>query len=79
VNWTKQPKAQGNDYIICPYCHLSGFVTTAKGKVKDGLSGGKILAAILTLGFTLLLTGLSRKQDATKLHCGHCGMEWSAR
>jgi len=34
--------------IFCPYCHMSGGIQTARGKVKAGISGGKVVALILT-------------------------------
>jgi len=70
--------ATGQSRIICPYCRERGSVYAARGKRKQGLSGGKIVAAIVTLGFTLLLTGLSRKVETTELTCGSCGMSWDA-
>jgi hypothetical protein len=32
---------------------------------------------VLTAGFSLLATGLSRKVHMTALSCGNCGMRWS--
>jgi hypothetical protein len=62
--------------IICPHCHVAGGVTTTQVKVKKGISGGKATAAVLTVGFSMLATGLSRKERATNLKCSHCGMNW---
>jgi len=65
-------------HIVCPYCQNRGGVRTEGVKRKQGLSGGKLVAAIVTFGFTLLLTGLSRKVARTQLSCATCGMTWDA-
>jgi len=68
----------GDSRIICPYCHQRGDVHVTVGREKQGFSTGKVVAAIVTLGFTLLLTGLARKDDVTRLECDNCGMGWRA-
>lgn len=62
--------------IRCPHCEVRGQVTTRLVKQKKGVSGGKATGAILTAGLSLFLTGLSRKEQVTELHCGSCGVTW---
>jgi hypothetical protein len=62
--------------LVCPHCGTKGKVNTEVTRVKRGVSGGKATGAILTLGTSLLLTGLSRKEPAIKAKCGHCKMTW---
>lgn len=62
--------------IICPHCKVKGKVKTEYAKKKDGLSGGKILGGLITGGWSLLGTGLSRKHKVTKAHCKNCGAKW---
>ncbi len=66
-----------NQNMICPHCNTKGSVTTKKVKRKQGISGGKATAAVLTCGISMLGTGLSRKQQMTEATCNHCGMSWS--
>ena len=66
----------GGFAIVCPHCQTQGHVTSKQVKVKKGISGGKLTAAVLTVGFSLLVTGLSRKQTVTQLKCSNCGMTW---
>ena len=63
--------------VVCPHCHVTGHVTTRQLKVKKGVSGGKATGAILTGGFSLLATGLSRKVTVTEARCGNCGVTWT--
>lgn len=63
--------------IVCPHCQRSGRVSTRSVKVKRGISGGKVAGAFVTSGVSILATGLSRKQAATAMHCGHCGVDWT--
>lgn len=51
-------------------------VRTKGVKVKKGISGGKATGAVLTAGFSILATGLSKKDKATQVHCGNCNMTW---
>ena len=44
--------------------------------MKQGISGGKATAAVLTAGISMLGTGLSRKQKVTKAKCRNCRAEW---
>ena len=61
---------------ICPHCQTKGFVRTIPVKRKKGVSGAKATGAILTLGFSMLATGLSRKENVTQAHCGNCNSTW---
>lgn len=44
--------------IRCPHCGSVGGVSTHRGKVKKGISGGKAAGAVLTEGLSLGFTGL---------------------
>ena len=72
----RRRKKPRKDTIICPHCQIRGSVRTAKVKRKRGVSGGKATAAVLTLGWSMLATGLSRKEMVTHAACGNCGSEW---
>jgi len=74
----REPLGAATANIVCPYCQIRGYVTGYTGKRKKGISGGKATGAIVTLGASLLVTGLSRKEKMTHLHCGYCQMEWDA-
>jgi len=63
--------------IECPHCGVAGRVATKPVKVKRGISGGKATGALLTGGVSMLATGLSRKEGATAMACGNCGMHWT--
>jgi len=64
--------------ITCQQCGSVGTVTTKEMKKKSGISGGKATAAVLTGGFSILATGLSRKDKVTQMHCSACGVTWLA-
>ena len=66
----------GDAAIVCPHCQVRGQVKTKQGKQKKGVSGGKATAAVLTMGFSVLATGLSRKEKVTEAKCGNCGQRW---
>ena len=68
-----QPKG-----INCQQCGSVGTVTANEMKKKSGISGGKATAAVLTGGFSILATGLSRKDKVTQMHCSACGVTWLA-
>jgi len=61
---------------ICPHCQTKGFVHTKTVKRKKGVSGAKVTGAILTMGISMLATGLSRKEGLTQAHCGNCNSQW---
>lgn len=65
-----------NPQMVCPHCQTKGSVSTEKAKVKQGISGGKATGAVLTMGVSMLATGLSCKQKVTKARCRTCGSEW---
>ena len=62
--------------IVCPHCQTKGQVRTSPTRQKRGISGGKAVGAVATLGVSMLATGLSRKQWYTKMRCQNCGTEW---
>lgn len=62
--------------IVCPHCHIKGYVHTKPVKRKTTISGGKVMGGLLTGGLSLLATGLSRKQAVTQAHCDNCGSTW---
>ena len=65
-----------NPQIVCPHCQERGNVRCQAVKNKKGISGGKATGALMTGGVSMLATGLSRKEAATKAHCGNCGSTW---
>jgi hypothetical protein len=65
-----------NPQMICQHCGVRGSVRTQSITTKQGISGGKATAAILTGGVSLLATGLSRKVANTQAHCGNCRNDW---
>ncbi|MBW2673815.1 MAG: hypothetical protein JRD89_10445 [Deltaproteobacteria bacterium] len=67
---------RGSAAMACPHCQAQGTVNTRRVKQKKGVSGGKATAAVLTGGVSILATGLSRKEKATRAHCTNCGNTW---
>lgn len=67
---------RGSAAIVCPHCQTRGQVRTKAVKIKRGISGGKATGALLTAGFSLFATGLSRKETHTECTCRACGMTW---
>lgn len=69
-----------NPELICPHCQVKGKVrvTTAISSEKNGISGAKATAAILTGGASLLVTGLSKKETkiSTRAFCENCKLTW---
>jgi len=61
---------------ICSHCQQRGFVRTITVKRKKGVSGAKATGALLTMGISMLATGLSRKEGLTQAHCGNCNSTW---
>lgn len=61
---------------ICPHCRTTGFVRTTPVQRKRGISGAKATGAVLTAGFSILATGLSRKEGLTQAHCDNCNCTW---
>ena len=66
-----------NKQMICPHCNTQGTVETKWVKRKEGISGGKATAGILTCGLSLFATGLSRKNRITEAHCTNCNATWN--
>jgi mRNA-degrading endonuclease toxin of MazEF toxin-antitoxin module len=62
--------------LVCPHCQTQGRVTARQIKMKKGVSGGKLTGAALTLGISMLGTGLSRKEKVTEMTCGKCRTVW---
>ena len=65
--------------LHCRHCNTSGYCTVDTTRVKQGISGGKATAAILTGGFSLLLTGLAKKNEVQIVSCSHCHMSSTVR
>ena len=62
--------------MVCPHCQVKGKVRCQPVKNKKGISGGKAVAALLTGGASMLVTGLSRKEASTAAYCGNCTSVW---
>lgn len=62
--------------MVCPHCQERGSVRTSKVSRKKGVSGSKATGALLTAGFSLLITGLSRKEEETEARCSNCSAVW---
>jgi len=65
-----------NPALVCPHCQTKGKVRALLTKRKKGISGAKATGAVLTLGWSILATGLSRKEYATQAHCDSCNSTW---
>ena len=65
-----------NPALVCPHCQMKGQVRTHMVERKRGISGGKATAAVLTLGWSMLATGLSRKETVTQATCDACHSQW---
>ncbi len=70
----KHPQLQGK--LICPHCQATGYVSTKKVKVKVGVHGGTVTAAVLTGGISMLGTGLSLRHEKTEANCSNCKSSW---
>ncbi|MBP1627541.1 MAG: hypothetical protein H6Q00_2016 [Holophagaceae bacterium] len=66
-----------NQAMICPHCQSKGSVRVKKVIQKKGVSGGKATAAVLTGGASLLVAGLSRKEELSQAHCENCHNGWA--
>ena len=62
---------------VCPHCQTRGAVRTQPEMAKQGVSGTKATAAVVTGGLSLLATGLSRKGLVTRATCDACGSSWT--
>jgi len=65
-----------NPEMVCPHCQTKGMVRTKRTTQKQGISGGKATAAVLTGGASLLAVGLSKKGEVTQAICEHCQCQW---
>ncbi|EKD66970.1 MAG: hypothetical protein ACD_48C00651G0002 [uncultured bacterium] len=65
-----------NPAMVCPQCQTTGKIRTKHITQKKGVSGGKAVAAIVTLGWSMLAVGLSRKEGTTQAHCDNCNNTW---
>jgi cation transport ATPase len=66
-----------NTSMICPHCNTKGQIRTMTVTNKKGISGGKATAAVITGGWSVLATGLSRKENQTQAHCMSCKNTWT--
>ena len=66
-------KSRAMASIICPFCQTKGTVTT---KDKNDTSGVKATGAVLTLGMSVLLTGLHKHSTRIEAHCSQCKTNW---
>ena len=73
----EQLKSLVNPEIMCPHCQTKGQVITMDLETKKGISGGKVTGAILTGGWSILATGLSRKEQNTHARCLNCNVKWT--
>jgi hypothetical protein len=72
----QEQKAERDAKIVCAHCQTKGHVSTTYIEVVQGVSGAKLTAALLTLGVSLLIVGLSRKEWVTQAQCSNCGSKW---
>ena len=68
-----------NAAMVCPHCTVRGKVFIRQVKRKAGLSGGKVVAGLLTMGVSVITPGigLSRKENMTEAFCDNCRSVWS--
>jgi len=66
-----------SDQMVCVHCQQRGSVRTKVIVKNAGISGAKVTAAIFTCGLSLFVTGLSRKEPATKAYCTNCFQTWT--
>ena len=71
-----EASAEPNPELICPHCNVKGKISTRLVRQKKGISGGKAVGAIFTCGVSMIATGLSRKEQMTRAHCGNCNSVW---
>lgn len=68
---------KGDEKIKCPHCEMKGSVQTRRARQRKGISGGKAVGGLFTGGASLLLTGISRREELTKANCRNCGSTWT--
>jgi len=68
IEGEQNPNGELNPKMICPHCQEKGMIRTVRISQKTGISGGKATAAILTAGWSLLVSGavLDFKQEHYK-------------
>lgn len=78
VNFRSQMRKAGPivEEVICPYCQERGMVHVREVRKDEGLSGDKMVAGAVTLGVSVLFTGLSVHRKRNQMTCENCGMEW---
>lgn len=76
ITMSKRHKGKLNTKIKCPHCGELKKVYTKTVIFSKGISGGKATGAILTGGISLLVTGLSRKEELTQATCENCSSTW---
>jgi len=74
------PHALNEAHIICQMCQLRGCVSVGSNRVKSGISGGQIFAALFllpfTLGLSLLLLLFPGHEYRNQATCSNCGCRW---
>jgi hypothetical protein len=65
-----------NPKLQCKYCNGTESVRYKRFTRKAGFSAGKATAAVLTGGYSLLATGLSKQEGVGKFYCENCKMSW---
>jgi len=65
-----------NPKMLCPHCASRGTVHIMEGSKSSGVVGAKVAAAFLTLGASVLFTGLSDEERFTVAHCNNCDVNW---
>ena len=65
-----------NNKLLCQQCGEHGFVHSKLVSKKQGISGGKAVAALFTGGISMLALGLSRKEKITEAYCSNCKSTW---
>jgi hypothetical protein len=73
---TENAIRSGPAQLVCPHCQVKGRVSTKTVNVKKGVSGTKAAGAVVTGGWSVLATGLSRKASVTQMHCANCRTTW---
>jgi hypothetical protein len=68
-----------NDALICAHCGHKGGVQTKTEERKEGVSGTKLSAAVLTGGWSVLFSGLSENQRVVACYCEKCGIQSTVR
>lgn len=62
--------------MTCQHCRTSGSISAKPVTVKDGISGGRAAAGVVTGGASVLVTGLSQRKNQLRYVCGTCGGSW---